>query len=71
MEGWVTGCSGIFHDNTVEPSIIGFAHGRGYAYVSAHAGDNEVFDSFVAEQELEIGVGKGPFTRFVDDRFPR
>ena len=71
MQRWITGGRGVIHHDAVESSVIGFAHDRGHAHFSSDAGENEVLDAFVTQQQFEIGVREGTFARLVDHRLAR
>lgn len=65
----ITRGGGIFQQEAIVAAVVGVAHGGGDADVGGDAHEDEVLDSPVAEEEVEIRVGEGAAAWFVDDRF--
>lgn len=61
------GSGTVLQNETVESAVVSLAHSSGDADVCGDSGNDKVLDSFVAEDELELGVGECATARLVDD----
>jgi len=61
----------VFEDQTIEPAIVRFPHGRGDADVGGDSHQDKVPDAAQTKEMLELGVSKSSSPGFVDDQLAR
>lgn len=71
VEWFRTRGSPILKKETVKSSVVCLSHGARHADVRGHSGDDQVSHPLDPEQQLEVGVGEGPASWFVNDGLTR
>src|ERR1700733_8348115 len=59
----------VFQKQTFVTAIVRFTHGGVNAHVGGDASENDVGNSALAENQIQIRCAERAFARFVDDRF--
>ncbi|EGE55512.1 hypothetical protein RHECNPAF_9300166 [Rhizobium etli CNPAF512] len=59
----------IFQQQAFETAVIGLAHRGGDADIGGDAGQDDVCDALLVEDQFKVGGAEGTLARLVDDRF--
>ena len=67
----VGGAAAILQQQAFEAAVVGLAHGGVDADVGGDAGEDDVLDAALVEDQLEVGGAERALAGLVDDRLAR